>query len=78
MHPHPPLHPPLIRQIPHILGTLDFVGLSKVPLFGLNSLPRVQEMTQNFVEDFDISVLTHRVGTLDPHQIPPQDTHASL
>ncbi len=71
MRPHPPLHCPLLRQIPHILGTLDFVGVSNIPLVGLNSLPRVQEMMQNFVENFDISVLTHGVGTLDPYQVHP-------
>ncbi len=35
-------------------------------------------MTQYFVKYLDISVLTHGVGTLDPHQVPPQDTHAQL
>jgi hypothetical protein len=65
--PHPPLHCPLLRRIPHILWTLDFVGVSNVTLVGLNSLPRVQKMMQYFVENFDISVLKCRVGTLDPH-----------
>ncbi len=72
MHPHPPLHHPLLRRIPHILGTLDFVGVSNVPLVGIGLLPWVQKMTQNFVEKFGISVLPCRVGTLDPHQVPPR------
>ncbi len=33
-------------------------------------------MRQNFVEYFDIHEIAHRVRTLDPHQVPPQDTHA--
>ena len=33
---------------------------------------------QDFVKYFYISVHTHWVGTLDPHQVPPQDTHAQL
>jgi hypothetical protein len=50
--PHPPLHCPLHRRIPHILGTLDFVGVSNVPLVGLDLLPLVvQNMTQHFVEN---------------------------
>jgi hypothetical protein len=78
MHPHPPLHCQLLRRITHILGRLDFVGVSNVPLVCLNSLPWVQKMMQNFVEYFDIHELTRGVGTLDPHQVPPQDTHAQL
>ncbi len=78
MRPHPPLHCPLLSQIPHILGTLNFVGVSNVSLICLDLLPRIQEMTQNFVEYFNIGVLTCGVGTLDPHQVPPQDTHAQL
>jgi hypothetical protein len=75
---HPPLHCPLLCLIAHILWTLDFVGVPDVPLVGLNLLPRVQEMMQYFVKYFDISLLTRGVGTLDPHQVPPQDTHAQL
>jgi hypothetical protein len=76
--PHPPLHHPLLRCIAHILGALDFVRVSDLPLICLDSLPRVQEMMQNFVEYCNIIVLNRRVGTLDPHQVPPQDTHAQL
>jgi hypothetical protein len=76
--PHPPLHCPLLRRSVHILWTLDIVGVSDVPLVNLDSLPWVQEMMQFFVEYFDICVLTHGVRTLDPHQVPPQDTHAQL
>ncbi len=78
MRPHPPLHCPLLSRIPHILGTLNFVGVSDIPLVGLNLLPRVQKMTQHFVEYFNISELTRWVWTLDPHQVTPQDTHAQL
>jgi hypothetical protein len=76
MRPHPPQHCPLLSWIAHILRTLDFVGVSDVPLVGLDLLPQVLEMMQYFVKYFDISVLTRGVGTLDPHQAPPQDTHA--
>ncbi len=78
MHPHPPLYCPRLRRIPHILGTLDFVGVSAVPFVGLNLLARVQKMMQHFFEYVDIREHTHGVGTLDPHQVPPRDTHAQL
>jgi hypothetical protein len=76
--PHPPLHRPLLSQIPHILGTLNFVGVSNIPLVNLDLLPRVQKTMQHFVEYFNISELTRWVWTLDPHQVAPQDTHAQL
>ncbi len=78
MRPHPLLHRPLLCRTPHILGILDFVGVSNVPLVGRDLLPPVQKLMQNFVKYFDINVLTHRVGTLDPHQVSPQDTHAQV
>ncbi len=73
-----PLHHPLLRRSTHILGTLDFFGVSNIPLVCLDLLTWVQEMTEHFVEYFNISALTRGVGTLDPHQVPPQDTHAHL
>ncbi len=78
MRPHPPLHHPLHCRSPNILGTLNFVGVSNVPFVGLDLLPWVQKMMQDFVKYFYISVLTRWVETLDPHQVPPQDTHAQL
>ncbi len=78
MRPLPPLHCPLLSQISHILGTLDFVRVSDVPVVGLDLLPRVQKMMQYFVENFNINELNHGVWTLDPHQVTPQDSHAQL
>ncbi len=72
MRPHPPLHHPLLSRIHHILGTLNFVGVSDVPLIGLDLLPPVQKMMQYFVEYFNISELTSWVWTLDPHQFTPR------
>ncbi len=60
------------------MGTLDFVGVSNIPLVGLNLLPQVQKMTQYYVEKNYISELTCWVWTLDPHQVTPQNTHAQL
>jgi hypothetical protein len=78
MRPHPPLHCPLLSRVPHVLGTLDFVGVSNVPLVGLDSLPQVQNMTQYFVEYFNISELIRWVWTLGLHQVTPQDSHGQL
>jgi hypothetical protein len=70
-HPHPPLHHPLLSWIPHILETLNFVGVLGVPLVGLDLLPRVQKMMQYVSEYSNISELTCWVWTLDSQQVPP-------
>jgi hypothetical protein len=78
MRPQPPLHRPILHCIAHILGALDFVGVSDVPLVCLDLLPRVQEMMQDFVEYCNMILLTRGVGTLDPHQVPPRRLTPSL
>jgi hypothetical protein len=45
-----------------------------VALIGLNPLARLKEVPQNF----NVRVLTGRVGSLDPHQVPSQNINAQL
>jgi hypothetical protein len=78
MRPHPPLHSPIICRICIVPRTFDFVGVAAVALIGLYPLARLKEITQNLVENFNVSILTGKVGTLDPHQVPCQDVDAQL
>ncbi len=47
-------------------------------LVGLDPLARLNEVTQNLVKDFNVSILTCRVWTLDPNQVPREDVDAQL
>ncbi len=78
MCPHPPLHSPILRWIHVVPRTFDFVGVAAVALVGLYPLTRLEEITQNLVENINVGILTGRVGTLDPHQDPRQDVDAQL
>ena len=76
--PHPPLHCPILCRIRTVAGAFDFVRVSVVPLVGLDPLARLEEVPQNFVENFNVSILTGRVRPLDPHQVPCEDVHSQL
>ena len=76
--PHSPLHSPILRRIRVVPRTFDFVRLAAVPLVGLDPLARLEEITQNLVENDNVSILTGRVWPLDPHQVPREDVHPQL
>ncbi len=78
MWPHPPLHSPILCRIRVVPRTFDFVGVATVALVSLYPLARLEEITQNLPENFNVIILKGRVGTLDPHQIPCQDVDAQL
>ncbi len=76
--PHPPLHRPILRRIRIVPGALYFVGVAAVALVSLYPLARLEEVTQNFVKNFNVSMITGRVWTLDPCQVPREDVHTQL
>jgi len=78
MCPHPPLHHPILHWIRVIPQTFDFVRVAAVPLVGLSPLAQLEEITQNLVENFNFGILTSRVWTLDPYQVPCKDVHPQL
>ncbi len=47
-------------------------------LVGLDPLARLEEVSQNLVENFNVGILTGRVRPLDPHQVPCEDVHPQL
>ena len=63
--PHSPLHSPIFRRN-HV-----------VPRQDSPRRPR-QEVTQNFVENCYVGILTGRVWPLNPHQVPCKDVDAQL
>jgi hypothetical protein len=76
--PYPPLHRPIFRRINVVSGAFDFVGVAMVALVGLDPLARLEEVTKNLVINFNVSILTCRVWTLDPNQVPRKDVDAQL
>ena len=52
--------------------------MAAVALVGLDPLTRLEEITQNLVENFNVGILTGRVLPLDPHQVPYKDVDAQL
>jgi hypothetical protein len=78
MCPHPPLHCPILCRICIVPGALYFVGVAAVALVGLYPLTRLKEVMQNFVKNFNVGILTGRVWTLDPYQVPCKDVHTQL
>ncbi len=51
---------------------------SDVAVFGLIVLARLKEVRKDLVENLDVSELFGWIGTLDPHQVPTQNTHSYL
>ncbi len=76
--PYPPLHRPIFRWINIVSGAFDFVRVAAVALVGLDPLARLKEVTQNLVENFNVGILTCRVWTLDPNQVPRKDVDTQL
>ena len=72
-HPCPTLHPPILRRIYVVPRALDLVRVTTVALIGLDPLAWLKEVPQNLAENFYVSELTSKVGTLNPHQVPHQD-----
>jgi hypothetical protein len=76
--PHPPLHSPILCRICVIPRTFDFVRVAAVPLVVLDPLARLEEITQNLVENFNVGILTGRIRTLDPYQVPRENVDPQL
>ena len=67
-HPYPPLQSPIFRQIHVVPGAFDFDGVAAVALVSLHSLARLEEVPQNLIENFTVSILTSRVWPLNPEE----------
>jgi hypothetical protein len=78
MCPYPPLYRPIFRRINVVSGAFDFAGVAAIALVVLEPLARLDEVMQNLVKDFNDSILTRRVWTLDPNQVPRKDVNAQL
>jgi hypothetical protein len=47
-------------------------------LVGLDPLAQLKKVHEDFVENFNVGIVTGMVGTLDPHQVPRGDVEAQL
>jgi hypothetical protein len=68
---YPPLHCQILQQIGGICQTFTLSGCPAYPLLSA-------KVAQHLIKDFNVGVLTSRVGALNPHQVPPQNTHPQL
>ncbi len=53
------LHCPILCQIRSIAWAFDFVRVAAVPLVGLDPLARLEEITQNLVENDNVEKKTY-------------------
>ena len=68
--PYPPLQLPTFCRIHVVPGAFDFFGVAAVALVSLDPLARLEEVPQNLVENFNVSILTSRVCPLNPNRFP--------
>ncbi len=64
------LHPLVLDGVARVVRALDLVCSADLAIVGLNSLAQLEEVTKDLVENLDVSKLSGRIGTLDPHQVP--------
>jgi hypothetical protein len=77
--PQPPLHCLLLRRIHVISGAIHLlICVAEVALVGLDPITRLKEVRADFLKNFNIHILTGRVGTLDPRQAPCEYVGAQL
>ncbi len=72
------LHPLVLDRVAWVVRALDLVGGANVAIVGLNALARLKEVPKDLVEDLDVGELSGWIGTLDPHQVPTQNTYPGL
>ena len=68
--PQLPLHHMLLRRIHIISWAFHLICVAAEALVSLDPLALFKEVNENFVEKCIFSILTGRVGFLDPHQVP--------
>ncbi len=61
-----------------IVRALDLVRCTDISIVSLNALARLKEVAEDLVEDLDVRPGTCGVRTIDPNEIPPENTHPDL
>ena len=61
-----------------IVWALDLVRCTDVSIVGLDALAGLEEVAEDLVEDLDVRPGTCGVWTIDPNEIPPENTHPDL
>jgi hypothetical protein len=72
------LHHKVLRRVGVVLRALNLIGVTAVAIVVLDSLLRLEKISENLVENLDVKVNTGRVETLDPYQAPCQDVYTQL
>ena len=61
-----------------VVRTLDLVGCTNVSVVSLDALTWFEELAEDPVADLNIRPQTSWVWTVDPYQLPPENTHPDL
>ncbi len=72
------LHPLVLDGVARVVWALDLVGGADVAVVSLNALTSLKELPKDLVEDLEVTELPGWIGTLDPHQVPTQNTYPDL
>ncbi len=57
-----------------------YVGIKYLPIILMFTIGKKRVSDEHLIKNFNVGVLTGRVGvgTLNPHQVPPPNTHPQL
>ena len=75
---HTGLLPLIFDRVAGIERTLDLVRCTDVSIVGLDALAGLEEVAEDLVEDLDVRPCTCGVWTIDPNEIPPENTYPDL
>ena len=60
-------------RVARVVRAHDLVHCAGVAVVGLNAIAWLEEVAEDLVKDLD-----GRVRSIDPHKVPPKDTHPNL
>ena len=72
------LHHPVLSRVAAVVRALYLVRAPDVAAVGLDSLSSLEAVCENAIKNFNVGVLTRRVGSRDPNQIPRENIHPEL
>ena len=75
---HTRLHSLVGDGVARVVWALDLVGCANVAAVGLDALAWLEEVADDLVKCLDVRPRTGGVRSIDPHEVPPEDTHPDL
>ncbi len=72
------LYPLVLDGVARVVWALDLVRGANIAIVGLDAFASLEKLPKDLVEDLDVSEPRGWIGTLDPHQVPTQNTYPDL